>query len=964
MRRVGGIAVLTAAAVGLAACGGGGSGSGPPPAPPIPAPVVSLLAQPATVGRNGTTTLTWSAANASSCTASGDWSGSRDANGSITLGPFTSNGTYTLTCTGGGGSGNASTTVTFSPVPVITLTATPPRVLLGGTSTLNWTTSDATSCTGSANATTVPLNGWLGTQPTSGSFTTPGISSPTDFILDCSGPFGTSRTVTRVDATPPGQINFYGTPPVAFLHDTLTFRWTGMFVSDCVASGDWTGPRPSSGEFTTPPLTANASFTLTCTDAAGPVVSTLRIVPETRPPPTVLIWASRSSLTAGTSASVSWSSVLADSCTASGAWSGTRPVAGVQDVGPVGTTSTYALTCHSRAGSTTASTTITVTGPNQPPIAYAGEDRSANWGDRVFLSGYGSTDPGGEVRGYNWTQVAGPTVTLQRGDPALLEFSAPRVTTETILRFQLIVTDNLGLASAPDLVDVIVSPPTDSVVTVQGDITYERVPFAATLGSGLDYHAVRREPARGVAFAIVDAASLVVYERGSTDANGRYSGSAPANRTVRIEVRAELVRSAPAALPRWDIRVQPGHGNVYSSYAASSASFDSGTGALQNVNIPAGWDPVTRRPNGARLAAPFAILDTIYRSINKVLTVAPTADFPRLTIDWSPSNRAGETFYDDENGADTRFISLSGEADFDIDEYDPHTIAHEFGHYIEDTFGRSDSIGGQHGFGDTLDPRVAFGEGFGYAFAAIVLDDPQIRDAIGPGQSNETYFNVETDGLVNEGWFNESSVHEILWDLYDSSNDGSDSLSLGLAPLWAILTGPQRTTESFTTIFQFAAALKAANPAAAAQIDAIIGGEAIVAPTIEPFASTETNAAQSTDVLPVYTPIGVGTGAVSVKSIDRFGTYNKLSNRRFLRLQSASTQRVRITANTPGTRDPDVVVWSHGRRIAVGIVDGNEDFAVDLSPGTYILETYDCGNAECAGGGTGTFDISIAVTPF
>ncbi|HPF25585.1 MAG TPA: hypothetical protein PK159_03250 [Steroidobacteraceae bacterium] len=964
MRRVGGIAVLTAAALALSACGGGGSsGGGSPPAPPIPAPVVSLVAQPATVGRNGTTTLTWTSTNATSCTASGDWSGSRDANGSATLGPLAANASYSISCTGSGGSGSASTTVSFSPVPVITLTATPPRVLLGGISTLNWTTTDATSCTGTANATLLPLNGWLGAQPTSGSFTTQPMSSPTEFILECTGPAGTSRATARVEATPAGSIFFFGVPSSVYFQDAVTFRWSGSFVTDCVASGAWSGPRPANGEFTTPPLTANTSYTLTCTDAAGPVVRTLDIVPQVRPPPTVQLFATPASLTAGTSGMLQWFSTLADSCVASGAWTGPRSTSGSVDVGPVNATSTYTLTCTNTAGSSAASATITVTGPNQPPIADAGLDRNASWGDMVNLIGNGS-DPGGSVAGYQWSQVAGPVVSLAGSNTSFATFHAPRVTTSTVLRFQLVVTDNLGVPSAPDFMDVVVSPPPGGVVTLRGNITYERIPFSATLGNGLDYNAIRREPARGVTVVLIDVFTDAVYAQLPTDGSGAYTAEVPGNKTLRLEVRAELVRSAPDPLPHWNIQVRDGHGSFAFLYGVASASFLSGGGATQDFNIPAGWDPVTRRPNGARQAAPFAILDTIYRSIDKILTVAPTADLPRLTIDWSPSNRAGETFYDDENGADTRFISLSGEADFDIDEYDPHTIAHEFGHYIEDTFGRSDSIGGQHGFGDTLDPRVAFGEGFGYAFAAIVLDDPQIRDAIGPGQSNETYFNVETDGLVNEGWFNESSVHEILWDLYDSSNDGSDSLSLGLAPLWAILTGPQRTTESFTTIFQFAAALKAANPAAAAQIDAIIGGEAIVAPTIEPFASTETNAAQSTDVLPVYTPIGVGTGAVSVKSIDRFGTYNKLSNRRFLRLQSASTQRVRITANTPGTRDPDVVVWSHGRRIAVGIVDGNEDFAVDLSPGTYILETYDCGNAECAGGGTGTFDISIAVTPF
>ncbi|MCB1624661.1 MAG: hypothetical protein KDI32_08745, partial [Pseudomonadales bacterium] len=593
--------------------------------------------------------------------------------------------------------------------------------------------------------------------------------------------------------------------------------------------------------------------------------------------------------------------------------------------------------------------------------------RSATWGDQVFLGGTGSRDPGGSVDGYAWAQVAGPSVALANANTSLAQFFAPKVTAATVLRFQLIVTDNVGLTSSPDFVDITVEPPAGGIVTVQGRITYERVPFSTTLGSGLDYSATHAEPARGVTVEVSDHGTGFAYVRASTDANGNYAVSVPGNRTLQVTAIAELARTAPQPLPHWNIQVRRGHATSAFLYRASGPAFSSGTGFTADLNIPAGWDAVTRQPNGERAAAPFAILDTLYRSIDKLLTVAPTADFPQVTIDWSTDNGASTTYFDPRDGTDERFISLAGKAGIDIDEYDPHTIAHEFGHYIQDRFARSDSIGGDHAFDDRLDPRVAFGEGFGYAFAAIVLDDPLVRDAIGPTQSSETYFNVESDSVTNEGWYNETSVQEILWDLYDSTNDGSDTLSLGLAPLWAILTGPQRNDESFATIFQFVAALRAANAAFATQIDAIVGGESIVAPTIDRYASTETNAAQVTrtsDVLPVYANIGIGTGAVVVRSIDTFGTYNKLSNRRFLRLQSTGPQRIRITATIAGGHDPDVVVWDRGQRIAAGTVSGNEDFSVNLGTGTYLLETYECANAGCGGVATGPYDISIAVTPF
>ncbi len=100
----------------LYACGGGGGGGGgdgggyEPPA--TPAPTVSISADPTSVLVSGESVLTWSSTNASSCTASGAWSGSKATSGTETV-TISSPGdnTFTLTCSGDGGSNSASTTV-------------------------------------------------------------------------------------------------------------------------------------------------------------------------------------------------------------------------------------------------------------------------------------------------------------------------------------------------------------------------------------------------------------------------------------------------------------------------------------------------------------------------------------------------------------------------------------------------------------------------------------------------------------------------------------------------------------------------------------------------------------------------------------------------------------------------------------------------------------------------------------
>jgi hypothetical protein len=60
-----------------------------------------------------TTTLTWSAANVTACTASSGWSGAKSLSGSEASAPLNSDQTYQLSCTGPNGNVLAMTNVTL-----------------------------------------------------------------------------------------------------------------------------------------------------------------------------------------------------------------------------------------------------------------------------------------------------------------------------------------------------------------------------------------------------------------------------------------------------------------------------------------------------------------------------------------------------------------------------------------------------------------------------------------------------------------------------------------------------------------------------------------------------------------------------------------------------------------------------------------------------------------------------------
>jgi hypothetical protein len=105
--------IFTLTTILLISCGGGGGGSSEPSAPAPQNISVSFTASADSAEVNSSITLTWSSTLATSCSASGSWSGSKGTSGSesITIGIGGSN-TFSLSCSASGAnSGSASTTV-------------------------------------------------------------------------------------------------------------------------------------------------------------------------------------------------------------------------------------------------------------------------------------------------------------------------------------------------------------------------------------------------------------------------------------------------------------------------------------------------------------------------------------------------------------------------------------------------------------------------------------------------------------------------------------------------------------------------------------------------------------------------------------------------------------------------------------------------------------------------------------
>jgi choice-of-anchor B domain-containing protein len=85
---------------------------------------------------------------------------------------------------------------------------------------------------------------------------------------------------------------------------------------------------------------------------------------------------------------------------------------------------------------------------NVAPNAVAGGSQTVSPSARVTLDGTQSNDPDGDVLSFAWTQVDGPEVTLEDAGSAVARFTAPAAQSDTLLRFQLTVTDPAGLSDS------------------------------------------------------------------------------------------------------------------------------------------------------------------------------------------------------------------------------------------------------------------------------------------------------------------------------------------------------------------------------------------------------------------------------------------------------------------------------------------------------------------------------------
>jgi hypothetical protein len=419
---------------------------------PPDVPVVSLDFNPAGPIDKGTSaTLIWSATNSpSSCSASGDWSGTKATSGSQSI-TFNTVGTfnYKLDCTNSGGTQYeiASITVVNPPPSITSFTASPTSVYTGSSSTLSWAVANNTGATCSASG------DWSGTKASgaSNSASTGALNTAKTYTysLTCTNSYGSSATKTAsvtASVQPAPVVTLIADSYSVTAGGSTNIRWSSTnSPSSCTASGSWSGAKSTTGTTTSNVVSTGAlgagsyTYNLSCTNSnPTPGTATITITSSSGPasnPPVITISLSPTTIATGASSTLSWSvaNTTGTSCTASNAWTGAQGLSGTTSTGVKGTagTFTYTLTCSNSAGSDTKSAVLTVN--SLPTAAISLSATTAETGTSVTLT-WSSTNTSGATPctasgGWSGTKAASGSTAITVPAPASPTSASPTGTT-------------------------------------------------------------------------------------------------------------------------------------------------------------------------------------------------------------------------------------------------------------------------------------------------------------------------------------------------------------------------------------------------------------------------------------------------------------------------------------------------------------------------------------------------------
>lgn len=607
------------------------------------------------------------------------------------------------------------------------------------------------------------------------------------------------------------------------------------------------------------------------------------------------------------------------------------------NLGALSATTSYTLTVTGPAGTSPAVASATVTVVPAPAISTFTATPSAITAggtaklNAVFTAGTGLVTPG------NLPITSGVDVTV-----------GPLNATTT---YTLTVTNAAGTHPATAQATVTVSGGSGGGSrALSGTVTYDFIPATydvATRTGGLVFASAAVKPVRAAIVLMLEGNTILANT--TTDQAGHYSLTYTPTGTGTLQVVALASTASPSIIVQDNTDAGSPWG-VGTTVAPGTTTM--------NLHATHGWTGTAYDP-AARSAAPFAILDSMYTASRAFIAVRPGVSFPELKVNWSPNNapQSGDKALGQIGTSHFSFannqIYILGKEGADTDEFDSHVIVHEWAHYFERNLSRSDSPGGPHGPGDVLDPRLAFGEGYGNGLAAMLLPESIYVDTVWSSGTLRAFgFDAETAPVPTDdpqpGAFSESTVMRLLYDLYDGgAGEAFDGVQTGLGPIYDVLVGPEKTTDALTTIGSFVAGLKNQPGIDAAAVDTLLAHYQI-GPITSAWGDGDPN------LRAMYTTVGTlpYSGTVAFEGgVDP----NKWAQNQYFVVTGNGAP---ITVRTACAQDVDLKIYQAGTVVATALTNsGNETLSFSSQAAkTYVVVVTGYGATS------GSYPVQVQIT--
>lgn len=375
-----------------------------------------------------------------------------------------------------------------------------------------------------------------------------------------------------------------------------------------------------------------------------------------------------------------------------------------------------------------------------------------------------------------------------------------KLVTVAVLSFSLLISCNRGggsdqsstaasIAESPNCLDVRTY---SNPITLTGYANYQYRPVAVTNSSQGIIFGLSGNPVWAVIpyaeIAVINAGGEIV-QCGNTDESGNFSLQVDKNMgALRVRVFSRAFNSK--------LKLSILEDTNFNAPYAIEASVTAG-------NDPVGGIPVVayaRLSQSAKLeGGAFHILASIYKANKYIRTQIADNNWTaeKVTVFWKAGFNPYSYFGYPNNllsfykPGERKLFILGGKdgnvSQIDTDHFDTSVIVHEYGHFLEDVYGKTDSPGGYHNGDAVIDPRLAWSEGFANFFQAASQGTNYYLDTAGFCNDSQeagacaqnVYFKLNEDGTstlfdrstaAGEGNFRELSITRTLFKMISASS--------------------------------------------------------------------------------------------------------------------------------------------------------------------------------------------------